>query len=516
LLGVVLLASLGLNAWMVTWGLPSTTGWAPDELLPSAVLEARAKRFSGGWHDKYPPLHFRLLAALYSPSLAADGPASGLAVPSGTYFHLFLVGRGLSVLMGVGIVLVVYLCGRRLMDERRGLIAAALVTIMAPVVLYAKLANVDVPYFFWWALSLLFLLRALDHHRLVDYLLLGATAALAVGTKDQAYGLYVLVAPLLVWSRSRRDREKGLARAIFAPELMLAIGTGALVLQAIYGLPGNVGGAWAHLRLISGPASRDFREFSNDLAGHAGLLVSTIRHLAFVMGVPAFAAAVLGILLAARRAEARLLVLLVPAASYYLFFMTIALYCYDRFVLPIAILLAFFAADALGRMGSTDRWGKLAGAAVLVYGLARAVSVDFLLANDSRYAAEEWLKANAGEGVVGAIGPPEYLPRLEGLRARSIGPATIRLEKVAPDLVVANADYAERADEGSAEQALYRGLESGTLGYTRVWSHRFRSLWLMIRSEDLADRPGQPLRSNLDKVNPEIRIYRRDTGPAAP
>src|SRR5262245_5585603 len=144
-LALLLAASLGLNAWMVTWGLPSITGWAPDELLPTAVLDAAARHFSNGWHDKYPPLHFRLLSVLYAPFAGAERPVS----PE-TYHRLFLVGRTTSLLMGTGIVLLVYLCGRRMMDERRALAAAALVAVMAPLVFYAKLANVDVPYLFWW------------------------------------------------------------------------------------------------------------------------------------------------------------------------------------------------------------------------------------------------------------------------------------------------------------------------------------------------------------------------------
>jgi hypothetical protein len=320
-----------------------------------------------------------------------------------------------------------------------------------------------------------------------------------------------------VWSRKSRNPEKGWLRAVFSPELMLAVAAGALVLQAIYGLPGNVEGLRAHLRLITGSASKDFREFPNSIAGHAGLLWSTILNTAFVMGVPAFLAAIVGVVLASRRRDGRLLVLLVPAVSYYIFFMSVALYCYDRFVLPLAILLAFFAGDVLGRMARHDAWGKAAAGLVLMYGLGRAASVDLLLAKDSRYAAEDWLRKNAGEGLVAFVGPPEYLPRpSEGLNARTLGPSPDRLQKVAPEYVVTNADYAGRAEDGGAEQALYNGLEAGTLGYRRVWAHRFRAPYMMIRSEDLADRPGQPLRSNLDKVNPEIRIYQRESAGKEP
>src|SRR5262245_27859720 len=303
--GLLLLVSLGLNAWMVTWGLPSTAGWAPDEILPSAVLDAKARRFSGGWFDKYPPLHFRVLGALYSPIQSGEGTRADVPVSPAVYNRLFLAGRLLSVAMGVGVVLLVWLCGLRLMEGLGPLLSAALVAVMAPFVFYAKLATVDVPYLLWWLLSLLFLIRALESHRIWDYLGLGVAAALAVGTKDQAYGLYVLVAPLLVWSRHNRDREKGWARAIFAPELWLAIAAGALVLQAVYGLPGKVAGLRSHLRLITGSASQGFREFPNTLAGHARLFVSTVRNTAFVMGVPAFVAALVGLVLALRRRDGR-------------------------------------------------------------------------------------------------------------------------------------------------------------------------------------------------------------------
>src|SRR5262249_42773484 len=160
----------------------STAGWAPDEILPSAVLEAKARDFSGGWFDKYPPLHFRLLGAVYAP--ITETMRAGTPVPRDGYDRLFRAGRWVSVLMGVGVVVFVCLCGLRLVGETAALLAAGVVAVMAPFVFYAKLANVDVPYLFWWMVSLLFLIRALERHRLRDYVGLGIAAALAVGTKD--------------------------------------------------------------------------------------------------------------------------------------------------------------------------------------------------------------------------------------------------------------------------------------------------------------------------------------------
>ena len=37
-LAAVVCASALIGGWQIGWGLPSDYGWAPDELVPSAVL----------------------------------------------------------------------------------------------------------------------------------------------------------------------------------------------------------------------------------------------------------------------------------------------------------------------------------------------------------------------------------------------------------------------------------------------------------------------------------------------
>ena len=76
-------ASLALNLYGISWGLPSVQGWAMDELLPAQVLEGMSRHFSGGWYDKYPPFHYYLLAAAYAPVLRANHLAAGAARSGG-------------------------------------------------------------------------------------------------------------------------------------------------------------------------------------------------------------------------------------------------------------------------------------------------------------------------------------------------------------------------------------------------------------------------------------------------
>src|SRR5690349_1367405 len=80
-------------------------------------------------------------------------------------------GRVLSLALSLGLLVLVYRCGRELGDAWAGVLAAALLALCVPFAYYAKMANLDVPYLFWFALSLLFFLRALRRAQPRDFAL---------------------------------------------------------------------------------------------------------------------------------------------------------------------------------------------------------------------------------------------------------------------------------------------------------------------------------------------------------
>ena len=508
-LGLVLAAALVLGAWGLRWGLPGEYGWAADELLPQDVDAAVSQRFAHGWHSKYPPLHFALLAVAGVPARAAGH----LLHRDAAWVHdaRMTSGRWLSLAMALGVLIVVSRCSRELGDPLAGAMAAALFALSVPFVYYAKTANLDVPYLFWLALSLLFFLRALRRAWMRDFVLFTLAAAAAVATKDQAFALYVLTVPVLVWEVYRRRRDDGL-RALADRRIAALLAAGGLAYALLSGLAVNPAGWLAHVRLIVGPASTSFRMFDQGLGGHVELLRQTARHLAFVLGWPALLACVAGLALALRdRPRYRpLLLTLVPVVSYVLFFLGVVLYVYDRFLLPVALVLSLFGGLALAAaLRAPSPWPKAIAAAVLAFGAARAASVDVLLDHDSRYAVEDWLRREVGPSpLVAAVGPLEYLPRLDGLRWRRLGPAAIRLAQVSPDVVVVNADYALRADEGSGERAFHAALDDGSLGYHVALRHR-ASPRVLLDLDALRSEGRDRIWSNLDKVDPEIVVYRR-------
>lgn len=520
LLGV----ACALNAPGITWGLPSQYGWAPDELLPETVLAGMQQGFTGGWTHKYPPFHFTLLSLLYRPILRAYGLSAGDATPGDVYFTLFLVSRALSLAMAAGSVLLVYACGRRLLDRRGALFAALLTATLLPFVFYAKLANLDVPYLFWSLLALLFALRALDRDGALDLSLFGVAGMLAIATKDQAYGLFALSAPLVLVARG------AVSRAAFARDLALAGLASTLTFALAFRLFGNWSGFVEHVRLITGPASDDFQLFPATLAGQLALLRHSAFQLAFVLGPPAAAVCVLGVgsvgarllgllapprtLEADRPDDRRLMGLAAPALSYYATFIAVVLYSYDRFLLPVAVLLTFFGGRVLSEATSWPGWqgrlGRVVAAVVIGYGAARGVSLDALMLNDARYAAEGFLRARVAphEDVAG-IGVLSRLPRLDGTRWSVLPPSVPALEQARPKWVVVNADVAESRRAGSAKARFYERLRGGALGYRLAYASRWRSRFLFFDAELLARGAYGPVLSNLEVINSEIEVYRR-------
>jgi len=519
-LAVVLGVSVVLDAWGLGWGLAGDYTWAPDELLPSAVRSGVETRFSHGWHEKYGPFQYAVLAAAYEPVLVAR--RLGLIRADGPDLDrlLVLVGRIVSLLMAAGTVGLVARCGAELGEEWAGILGAGFTALSAPFVYYAKTTNLDQPYLFWFALSLLFYVRLLGRHRMADYLLFAASAAAAVATKDQAYGLYLLTGPAVVAALHAHRRAQGdprLLATLADRRLVATAGLGLAMLLLLDNVVFNPVGFVDHLRLIAGPASHPFRMFSNDLPGHLGLMRQTVRHLRFAMGLPALLVCAGGVVAAAARPRqnVRWLYLLVPAVSYVLTFLHVVLYGYDRFVLPLCVVLSLFGgrllAEGLRSAPPLPAAASALAAAVFSYSLLYAASVDRLLVHDSRYTVERWLARNVpAPALVAAVGPSGYLPRLDGLRWRPLGPSVARLRHVDPDYVVVNADYAARADPGTGERALYDGLFAGRLGYRLVLRERTSAAWSLIDPAALAQEHPDRIFSNLDKVNPEICVFRRE------
>ena len=522
-LGWILAGSLILNLAGIGWGLPGS--WVPIELKPEYVLEGLSQHFSHGWFDAYPPFQYYVLTVAMSPVLLLS--YLGRITVDGADVHTFtiVIFRLLSVAAAAGTLIATCLCGTQAFGKSAGLFAAGILGLTAPFLYYAKTANVDVPYLFWFALSLMFYLRLLDTSRTRDYLLFAATATLAVCTKDQAYGLYLLAPPAIIQQLWRENRQAGLAhplwRAFLNRRLALAAITAAVLFAACHNLLFNFAGFMDHVRFLTGNGSTPYRMFEPTAAGRLELLRFTVYVIEVSLGWPLFLVSVTGLLVAAATPRLRRMAiwLVLPVVSYYLGFINVILYNYDRFVLPVCLVLALFGGLALdffltARGGLSGRAWRVTGVILIfAYTLLYAGTVDVLMLGDSRYAVEDWANAHVGhDDFIAVTGLQEYRPRFDNLRWLDIGDV-VTLERDRPLYFVLNADYAREVRPWTSWGKLIGGVQDGALGYRLVGRFRRSSPWPWLpgaHPDLVGPRQETPVYSTLRNINPTIDIFRRD------
>jgi fibro-slime domain-containing protein len=503
-LAAIVAASALLNVAGIWWGLPSA--WAGDELTPKPVMIALSRHFSAGWFDRYPPLHFYVLTIAYSPWLLVDAMGWAHLTDLQQTTLLSLAGRLVSVAAAAGTLVAVYVSGAYAFGRRAGLWAAAAMALVPIFVFYAKTANPEVPYVFWFALSLAFYLRALQTGALRDVVAFGICAVMAICTKDQAYALFISMPFGLMYRwRSVVDRR-----------LFVGGAAAAAVFIAVQNIPLNAYGFVAHVRDITGPGS-NYRMVEPTIAGQLALLrlsaILDVRSWGWPLALSSVAG--FAIALRERRTRADAVLLALVAATYYVGFIAVVLYNYDRYLLPICVVQALFAGLALDRLTvqSAARWRRAVAGIAIAYSVLYAATVDVLMIGDTRYDAEAWLRVHAGrEKLVAMTFPDVVNPRTFAYRSVEIH-STGDLARWAPDYFVLNADYARAIAPHRPEFALIGGLQHETLGYHRVYRYRTSSLWPWLpggHPDLVGPRLDTHVLSFLRDLSPTIEIYERE------
>jgi Dolichyl-phosphate-mannose-protein mannosyltransferase len=508
----ILGASVALNAIPIWWGLPAI--WPPDELSPAILLNALGLHFSHGWFDRWPPLHYYVLTVAISPVLLLNA-FGRIDYSTGAWPQVvILLERSVSVAAAAGTVLAMALVASRVFGRRAGLFAAAIFALALPFPYYAKTANLDVPYLFWFAVSLVFYFRFLESPGVREAMAFATFATLAICTKDQAYALYPLMAVAIAF----RAWQARCFRALAA-----GVGTAAVVFAACHNLLFNWDGFVEHVRFIIGPGSENYQVFPPTLAGRFDLARLTAALIKDSWGWPVTivcAAGVAHALLIRRCLPA--LALAAPVVSYYFGFVNVILYDYDRFVLPITLVLAMFGGYAVDRYlapGARARsWRAVGLALVFAYTILYAATLDALMLRDSRYVVGRWASERLKPGDTVAIsGPRELEP---GFTVPYVDVATREdLDRLKPPYYVLSADYARAAPSGTYWGRLISDLQTGKAGYSLIARVRCPSPWGWLpdaHPELVGPRQieaGGNAVSVLRDVNPTLEVYAR--GPHA-
>lgn len=425
---VAIVHGLGLS-----WGMPASNAWDNDGVAPRDFLPGLASTFTPGHFYTYPPLHLAILAVLTLPVTVAAALEAGSARVSAVlpviiqppYMSaMAMIARVVSLLMSLGIVVVVAKLTEEIAPENRKrhapAFAAAVAGLGSAFTYYSHTTNLDVPYLFWGSLAALALVRGRSTAFAVY-------AAFAIATKDQAYALFLGVAPFVFAVRLRR-------RQVPLREGLRAVALGALIVLVVDGAVTNPTGFRARLAFLGGPASQDYATYEKTLQGWLTILPDVARELRAHYSVPIVFAAlyVAGVAETLRNGRRRLeaLVPVAIAVSFTLFFNLQARRVEERFTLPQAIFLAPYAGITLARLATLrllPRAGRTAVVAALVIALHGAIELDVNLLLEPRYEAEAFLRQHARAGdVVEVHGLNVYLPRVQP------GPKFVRVGSTDP------------------------------------------------------------------------------------
>ena len=470
---------------------------------------------------------------MFSPYLGYLFATGGLRAPSSTYpygfadperalYVLSLLGRGLSVVYTAGTVTVAYGIARRLFSVEAARLAAWLVATCYPVVFYAHTMNADASYLFWILLALYCGVAASTTERVGAWTALGAAAAMAVSTKEQAFG-FLLPLPLLAIGfaiPAARGGDGKLYRRILA---MAAAAIVTVILANNILL--NPLGFVARIAYLLGhpltPVDAPLKPVA--FAWFKGWLEWTYLEQFWDGLDSAMGTAMAWLAVAATVAVLRLrrvaLWLILPALGYYYLSLRGQQLITMRYSLPIILVAIILVAGFLAQLRhATAGLGRQAVTALVLIlaalSLARGVELDLLLAGDPRYRAEAWMGAHLAQGARGeAYQKQTYLPRpLRHVQLTEI-PAAQRsiaaLEDRRPDFIVLssvspksishvwNPDWRTTGDLlvllPDADR-MVRALEGGALPYRQA---------IVLRQQPRLIRP------RITGLSPEIAIYVR-------
>ena len=394
---LILSVGFALRLWGISFGLPNLHCRPDESTLVNKALAMGTGDLNPHFFN-YPSFHFYVLACIYGFFFIcgwASGAFSGIADFQRLFFTdpsaFYLIGRIFSALLGSVSIGVTYLIGRRLENERTGLLAAFFLSLAFLHVRDSHFLTVDIPATFYMLLGCLFALRHLTKSDSLDWLWSAVCCGLAASTKYNL-GLFGFVPLVSVWISSRSQEGKPWAKLLGVAGAMLLVFVAASPFVLL-----DSSSFWRDL-------SYERMHFS---AGHGGIELPAGRgwlyHLRFTLrhalGWPLLLASLLGVgrMLWRRRPEG--LVLLSGMLVYYAVAGS-GRTVFMRYMLPMVPLLCV-AAGAVCQATVRRRDLAFLLVAALIAPSAHAVwQHDRLLTRpDTRLLAARWIEAEIPDGT---------------------------------------------------------------------------------------------------------------------
>ena len=523
----------------VWWGLPHATseagkhGWDVDGIGGIVTLSELHNFFveaKPDWYVVYPPFHYLLLGVVYLPYLGWLWLTGGFSNPSAEFPYGFtnpvtavatlaLISRLVTLAMAVATVVVAYATARLAWDRRTGILAALAALLAQPMFYYGRTSNLDVPALFWLALSFWMAAKMLASGATVRRgAWLGAFVALAVATKDQAYGPWTLASlalPMLCYRQAQRQNTPWSWRPWLAT---LVSATGVYVVAGAVLLSPDRFAAHVEFLVTFKEASPIARQMPDVLRPYSpdGLLAlarGNAEAVADAMGPVLPLMGLAGFVLFRKSALVQLIA--VAVVGFVVFVLVPVQHVQYRYVMFPVYALAFPAARALVWCLEQPRLARtLAAGVCLLAGLhlgARGLDLTYQMIFDARRDAGAWLAVHAVPGSrLAYFGLVDQLPRLPaGTAVHLTSPDASVETQWSPDpphFVLVIPDFSSEPGMPRSRfltQGVYERLQDGSLGYRPAARFATRPLF------------GQSLKY-LPYVNSPVEIYTRIDGLAGP
>lgn len=523
----VIMGSLGLD-----WGQPSTYSWHPDSIVGQETIESMPYLFDGwGNNIKYPKAHFLVVALVYKPLVKywesdpkkltdSGGKITLKVVDEQRMSVLIMASRLISLLMGAGTVLVIFMTAGVLFNDFRAAVFSALaMAFMQNFVFHMHLGSLDVPATFWFVLSVYNGICAVRYDNWRYYILFGLFSGLAVCTKDHLGGYLVgLFVAMWLYKSAISSIESNVpfkrGTIIFLNrKTFLALLVSLLVFSFLNDLFTQPMSFVNRMRFwVGGPGVVNFNQ---GFAGHGNLLLRTFNEICYSMGWPMFLAIILSLVYCIYRYRWKSVFGFMPIVFFYLVIIINIKFSIARFFIPGFACLVLLVGKCFADLSRSKKTPKilLAFPVLFVYlsSFLYCLGLDLEMIDDPRYRAEEWLSKNVNKSsLVAGMAPEWYLPRLSYAKSghfyfRDRPKNEAKLKSIINDVDYLVLSEIELNNPKAFSREFSAKLLSGKAGYRKVASFKNKFLY---PQKTIFSFPGWPLERN-HFVGPEITIMKR-------
>jgi hypothetical protein len=536
------LVALVLYAPLIGWGLPYATApdriktFATDEIVPLEGLAEMRSTFVSAAPDRnlgYPWWHYFVVSVAQAPYLAAlwlTGNLSdatsvypfGLRDPVTSLQILTIIGRCVSVLMGVGVVIASFFFAKALWGNRAGAAAGLLTSVSYPMAYYSRTGNLDVPALFWSAVALAILATMWAQGVTIGRAAwFAAFAALGVATKEQAVALVLPACVVMTLPRFTRRTGQPHSWTPLVVALLVGLGVYLVATGMLFDPTRHIAHLYALVfdRNRLSRAAAYFPPAPSTWSGFVTIAGQALAGLSAMMSLPVLVAAAAGLTIAMRR-SAWQLIWLMPFVATFVLFIWLPGIVVLRYLLPMTLVVDAFAAFALVNLRTTRFRMAFMPLLVGLVGLRLLAVLDLSYAqrHDTRYPAADWVRAHYRTGDrLEYFGGTETLPPLDAAvdtrrimgRERWVGetghgPAVLDyLRRGGPTYVIVIPDWTSRPElphSADCPPEVYAALLDGTAGYSLAAYFAPPSLWPAPFGRPLLDNPS---------VAPPVRIFAR-------